>query len=41
MEEKIMKRIEEKARNLKILYWNMYGYHGINLAKKLINNFCN
>ena len=35
-----MKTIEEKARNLKLFYWNMYGYPGINLAKELINHFC-
>ena len=33
-------KIEEKARNLKLFYWNMCGYHGINLAKELINHFC-
>lgn len=33
--------IEEKARNLKLFYWNMRGYPGINLAKELINYFCN
>ena len=32
--------IEERARNLKIFYWHMLGYPGINLAKKLINHFC-
>ena len=35
-----MKTIEEKARNLKVFYWNMCGYPGINLAKELINHFC-
>ena len=35
-----MKTIEEKARNLKLFYWNMCGYPGINLAKELINHFC-
>ena len=35
-----MKTIEEKARNLKLFYWNMCGYSGINLAKELINHFC-
>lgn len=35
-----MKTIEETARNLKLFYWNMRGYHGINLAKELINHFC-
>ena len=28
-----MKTIEENARNLKLFYWNMCGYPGINLAK--------
>ena len=32
--------IEERARNLKVFYWHMLGYPGINLAKKLINHFC-
>ena len=32
--------IEEKARNLKLFYWSMLGYPGINLAKELINHFC-
>lgn len=32
--------IEERARNLKIFYWSMLGYPGINLAKELINHFC-
>ena len=32
--------IEERARNLKVFYWHMLGYHGINLVKKLINHFC-
>ena len=36
----IMKAIEEKARNLKLFYWHMLGYPGINLAKELINPFC-
>lgn len=35
-----MKTIEETARNLKLFYWNMHGYPGINLAKELINHFC-
>ena len=35
-----MKTIEERARNLKIFYWHMLGYPGINLAEKLINHFC-
>ena len=35
-----MKTIEDKARNLKVFYWNMCGYPGINLAKELINHFC-
>ena len=35
-----MKTIEENARNLKLFYWNMRGYPGINLAKELINHFC-
>ena len=35
-----MKTIEERARNLKVFYWHMLGYPGINLAKKLINHFC-
>lgn len=35
-----MKTIEETARNLKLFYWNMRGYPGINLAKELINHFC-
>lgn len=35
-----MKTIEEKASNLKLFYWNMRGYPGINLAKELINHFC-
>lgn len=35
-----MKTIEEKARNLKLFYWSMLGYPGINLAKELINHFC-
>ena len=35
-----MKSIEERARNLKLFYWSMLGYPGINLAKKLINHFC-
>lgn len=32
--------IEERARNLKVFYWHMLGYPGINLAKNLINHFC-
>ena len=32
--------IEERARNLKVFYWHMLGYPGINLAKKLIIHFC-
>ena len=32
--------VKEKARNLKLFYWNMRGYPGINLAKELINHFC-
>ena len=32
--------IEERARNLKVFYWHMLGYTGINLATKLINHFC-
>ena len=32
--------IEERARNLKVFYWHMLGYPGINLAKRLINHFC-
>lgn len=32
--------IEERARNLKVFYWHMLGYPGINLATKLINHFC-
>ena len=32
--------IEERARNLKVFYWHMLGYPGINLAKELINHFC-
>lgn len=35
-----MKSIEERARNLKLFYWSMLGYPGINLAKELINHFC-
>ena len=35
-----MKSIEERARNLKVFYWNMRGYPGVNLAKELINHFC-
>ena len=35
-----MKTIEEKARNLKLFYWYMLGYPGINTAKELINHFC-
>ena len=35
-----MKSIEERARNLKVFYWSMLEYPGINLAKKLINHFC-
>ena len=35
-----MKTIEERARNLKVFYWSMLGYPGINLAKELINHFC-
>ena len=35
-----METIEEKARNLKVFYWHMLGYPGINLAKELINHFC-
>ena len=35
-----MASIEESARNLKVFYWHMLGYPGINLAKKLINHFC-
>lgn len=35
-----MKTIEERARNLKVFYWHMLGYPGINLATKLINHFC-
>lgn len=34
------KTIEEIARNLKLFYWSMLGYPGINLAKELINHFC-
>lgn len=34
------KTIEEIARNLKLFYWSMLGYPGINLAKDLINHFC-
>ena len=29
-----MESIEERARNLKVFYWHMLGYPGINLAKK-------
>ena len=32
--------IEERARNLKLFYWYMLGYPGINTAKELINHFC-
>ena len=32
--------VKEKARNLKLFYWDMRGYPGINLAKELINHFC-
>ena len=35
-----MESIEERARNLKVFYWHMLGYPGINLATKLINHFC-
>ena len=35
-----MKIIEQRVRNLKLFYWSMLGYPGINLAKKLINHFC-
>ena len=35
-----MARIEERARNLKVFYWTMLGYPGINLATELINHFC-
>lgn len=35
-----MEIIEERARNLKLFYWRMLGYPGINLAKELINHFC-
>ena len=35
-----MKSIEERARNLKVFYWKMCGYPGVNLAKELINHFC-
>lgn len=35
-----MKTTEERARNLKVFYWKILGYPGINLAKKLINHFC-
>ena len=35
-----MEIIEERARNLKLFYWRMVGYPGINLAKELINRFC-
>lgn len=35
-----MEIIEERARNLKLFYWGMLGYPGINLAKELINHFC-
>ena len=35
-----MKSIEERARNLKVFYWKMRGYPGVNLAKELINHFC-
>ena len=36
-----MEIIEERARNLKLFYWRMLRYPGINLAKELINHFCN
>lgn len=36
----IMGTIEERARILKLFYWSMLGYPGINLAKELINHFC-
>ena len=32
--------IEERARNLKVFYWKMFGYPGVSLAKDLINHFC-
>ena len=35
-----MKSIGERARNLKLFYWSMLGFPGINLAKELINRFC-
>lgn len=35
-----METIEKRARNLKLFYWSMLGYPGINLAKELINHFC-
>ena len=35
-----MESIEERARNLKVFYWAMLGYPGINLATELINHFC-
>ena len=35
-----MEIIEERARNLKLFYWRMLGFPGINLAKELINHFC-
>ena len=35
-----MKSIEERAMNLKLFYWSMLGFPGINLAKELINRFC-
>ena len=35
-----METIEERARSLKLFYWSMLGYPGINLAKELINHFC-
>lgn len=34
------KTIEKRARNLKLFYWKMCGYPGVNLAKELINHFC-
>ena len=35
-----METIEERAYNLKLFYWSMLGYPGVNLAKELINHFC-
>ena len=35
-----MKSIGKRARNLKLFYWSMLGFPGINLAKELINHFC-